>query len=54
MRNLELKKELFEKLWKTYRELLDKTEMSDKEYSKLLEIWDKIIAIESEYWITEE
>lgn len=54
MRNLGIKKELFIKLEKTYRELLDKTEMGDKEYSKLLEIWDKIIAIESEYWITEE
>lgn len=54
MWKLELKKELFTKLEKTYRKLLDETKMSDKEYSKLLEIWDKIIAIESEYWITEE
>lgn len=54
MRNLGIKKELFIKLEKTYRKLLDKTKMSDEEYSKLLEIWDKIIAIESEYWIIEE
>ncbi len=49
MWNLELKKELYKKLEKTYRKLLDETKMSDVEYWKLLEIWDKIIAMEDIY-----
>jgi hypothetical protein len=38
MKNLEKKIKLFKKLRKIYYELLNETEMSDKEYSKLLEL----------------
>ncbi len=54
MRNLEKKIKLFKKLRKIYYEISNETEMSDKEYSKLLELWDKIITMENEYGITEE
>ena len=47
--NLEAKKKLFDKLSKTYYKLIDQTQMSDLEYKQLLEIWDKIIAMEDIY-----
>ncbi len=47
--NFKIKKQLFDKLSKTYKELIDQTLMSDLEYKQLLEIWDKIIAMEEVY-----
>ena len=47
--NFKSKKKLFDKLSKTYYELIDQTRMSDIEYWSLLEIWDKIIAMEDRY-----
>ncbi len=49
IRDFKTKKKLFDKLTKTYYELIDKTQMSDLEYWSLLEIWDKIIALEYRY-----
>jgi len=49
IRDFKTKKKLFDKLSKTYYELIDQTQMRDLEYWSLLEIWDKIISIEDRY-----
>lgn len=49
IRDFKSKEKLFNKLSKTYYELIDQTKMSDLEYWSLLEIWDKIIAMEDRY-----
>ena len=44
--NFKSNKKLFDKLSKTYCELIDQTRMSDLDYKPLLEIWDKISIME--------